>query len=135
MWWFVFCLRVIVHVNLPIWVRYRMQTDFKTTEWIGTIHLVQKKKKRFCFPSSQESCLPCFALLLLVDYSTCFCWNHWVQIRWSSGKGSKSLLGGREKARLELKCAMDNSETRWCTHWWFDNCLYILWGIEARKAI
>lgn len=45
------------------------------------------------------------------------------------------MLGGGEDTELELKCAMDNSETEWCTHQWFDNCFYILWGIEARKAI
>lgn len=33
-----------------------------------------------------------------------------MQIRWSSGKESNSMLGG-EETELELKCAMDNSET------------------------
>lgn len=35
------------------------------------------------------------------------------------------MLGG-EETELELKCAMDNSETERCTHQRFDNCFYIL---------
>lgn len=34
-----------------------------------------------------------------------------MQIRWSSGKESKSMLGGGEETELELKCAVGNSET------------------------
>lgn len=83
LWWFAFCLSVILPMFSHYLVRYRMWAGLITTiEWIGIIHRVH----RVLFSSFQNFQNAFFVAFLVLAYFGLyvtvhlFCWNHWVQI-------------------------------------------------------
>lgn len=114
-------------------VMYRMWIDLQPLSGLEPFHLVQKKMCCLFFPLHPRGVaflvLLCFGLYVIVHILA-----EITECRWGGAveERVKVFLGG-EKTRLELKCAMDNSETEWCTHQWFDNCLYIFEALKLGK--